>query len=40
MVESVLSKIPLTEDLNENETVLKFAFNIYAQTPAKVEPYI
>lgn len=29
MLDFVFSKIPLTGDLNENETVLKFGFNMY-----------
>ena len=32
LVQSVLTQIPLTEDLNENETVLKFVFNIFSQS--------
>lgn len=29
-----MTKIPMTGDLNENATVLKFAFNIYGQSKA------
>ncbi len=27
----IMTKIPMTGDLNENATALKFAFNIYSQ---------
>lgn len=30
MLSSVMSKIPFNGDINENETVLKFAFNLYS----------
>ncbi len=30
MLNSVLTKIPFNGDVNENETVLKFSFNLYS----------
>lgn len=32
MLDHIFSKVPFTGDLNENQTVLKFAFNIYRQS--------
>ena len=29
MLDFVFTKIPFSGDLNENETILKFAFNLY-----------
>lgn len=40
MINFVLSKIPFTGDLNENETVLKYAFNLNALQPEKAAPYM
>ncbi len=31
MLDFVYTKIPFSGDVNENETVLKFAFNLYSQ---------
>ena len=32
VLDYIMTKIPMTGDLNENATVLKFAFNIYGQS--------
>lgn len=30
MIDFILTKIPFTGDQNENETILRFAFNLYS----------
>lgn len=40
MIQFVFSKIPFTGDLNENETVLRYAFNLNSLQPEKVQPYM
>lgn len=35
----IFTNSPLTGDLNENQTVLKFAFNLFNLSPEKVQPY-
>lgn len=40
MIDFVMTKIPFTGDLNENETVLKYAFNLNSLQPEKAAPYM
>lgn len=50
MIQFVLSRIPFTGDVNENETVLRYAFNLnslckiemfkYYLEPEKIQPYM
>jgi len=40
LLDYVFAKIPFTGDLNENQTVLKFVFNIYVQNPEKIQKYM
>lgn len=40
MLPFVFSKIPFSGDLNENETILKYAFNLNSIAPEKVQPYM
>jgi hypothetical protein len=40
MIPFVLSKIPFSGDLNENETVLRYAFNLNSLQPEKTQPYM
>jgi hypothetical protein len=40
MVDSVLSKIPLTGDGSENETVLRFAFSLHQNDRATFDKHL
>jgi hypothetical protein len=40
MLDFIMTKIPFNGDLNENETVLKFAFNLYSLQKDKIEKYM
>lgn len=40
MIPFVFTKIPFTGDLDENETILRYAFNMNSLAPEKVQPYM
>ena len=40
LTQFIFSNAPLTGDMNENETVLKFAYNLFSLSPEKVQPYM
>ena len=40
MIPFVFTKIPFTGDLDENETVLRYAFNMNSLVPEKVQPFM
>ena len=40
MLDFVFKNLPLTGDLNENETVLRYAMNLNSLQPEKIQPYM